>query len=349
MPTEKKIKASIIGASGYTGAELIRILINHPNVEISSLIAERNAGKAIEEIYPHFRNYGLPTVKSLEEENFKNIDVAFCCLPHATTQKVVKELPEDLRIIDLSADFRIYDAKTYEKWYGHEHLAPNLQKEATYGLTEIYKNKIASSRIIACPGCYPTSASIPLAPLVKKGLIELDSIIIDSKTGMTGAGRSVKQNYLFTEVNEGAKAYSVCNHRHMPEIEQTLTEIAQKEVTVHFTPQIIPMSRGILSTIYVKISQGHNLEDLRKELEKTYGSEKFIHILPEGSLPSTRDVKDTNNCHISITQGRTEKTAVIISVIDNLTKGSSGQAVQNMNIMFNLEEDSGLKLVASFP
>lgn len=349
MPSKQKIRVSVIGASGYTGAELIRILLTHPNVEIKHLIAERSAGQTIEAIYSHFRNYDLPAVIRLDEASFNDVDVAFCCLPHATTQEVVKTLPEGLKIIDLSADFRLYDAETYAKWYGHEHLAPELQKDAAYGLTEFYRDKIKQARIVACPGCYPTSAVLPLVPLVKGKLIGLEHIIIDSKTGMTGAGRSAKQANLFTEVNENVKAYAVCQHRHMPEIEQTLTEFAGSDVQVHFTPQVVPMSRGILSSIYVHLNEGVTVDTLRQSLTDFYQQEPFIHILPEGELPTTRDVRDTNHCHISVVPGRSGKTAVIVSVIDNLTKGSSGQAVQNMNLMFGLDEMTGLTYVPAFP
>lgn len=347
--SEEKIKVSIIGASGYTGAELIRILLTHPHVEIKHLIAQRSAGQPIEAIYPHLRFQGLPDVIGIDDADLSDVDVAFCCLPHATTQQVVKTLPSHVKIIDLSADFRLYSTEDYATWYGHEHFAPELQKEAVYGLTEHYREKIKAARLVACPGCYPTCAVLPLVPLVKDGLIDLKNIIIDAKTGMTGAGRSEKQANLFTEMNENIKAYAVCQHRHMPEIEQTLTEFAKDDVEVHFTPQVVPMSRGILSSIYVRLNETVTLEKLHQTMVDFYENEPFVHVLPHGALPTTRDVRDTNNCHIGIAKGRTDKTAVIIAVIDNLTKGSSGQAVQNMNIMFGLDEAAGLHYVPAFP
>lgn len=346
---QKKIKASIIGASGYTGVELIRLLHEHKNVELVHLIAQSNAGQPIGNIYPHLKPFNFPDLIALEEASFEEVDVVFCCLPHATTQEVVKNLPKNVKIIDLSADFRLFDPATYEKWYGHPHQAIELQKEAVYGLTELYREPIKTARIVACPGCYPTGASLPLVPLVRRRLIEHTGIIIDAKSGVSGMGRSLKQGGLFCEANEGVKAYGVCNHRHMPEIEQTLTAAAGKEVQVHFTPQLIPMSRGILSTIYVKLAKDIRTKDLRENLQQHYQDDPFVHILPEDQLPSTRDVYGTNNCIISVVRGRTSGTAVIVSVIDNLTKGSSGQALQNMNVMFGLPEETGLQQVPVFP
>jgi len=344
----KKIKATIIGASGYTGVELIRILLGHPDVEIFQLIAESNAGQPVGAIYPHLKFSDLPDLIKLDAADFSDIDVVFCCLPHATSQAIIKELPTHLKIIDLSADFRLKDIDTYKKWYGNEHAAPDLQKNAAYGLTEIFRDEVKNARIVACPGCYPTGSTLPLYPLIKAGLIETDDIIIDAKTGVTGAGRSVKQNFLYTEVNEGIKAYGVCNHRHMPEIEQSLSLAAGGEdVKINFTPQLAPMNRGILSTIYVKIADGKTIEDLRSHLEETYRNEAFVHI--SDSLPSTMDVFSTNHCIIGLAKGGSGKRAVLVSVIDNLTKGSSGQAVQNMNVMFGLEETTGIAYTAVFP
>lgn len=345
----KKITATIIGASGYTGVELIRVLLNHKNVVIKELIAESNAGNKMGDIYSHLKIYNLPKLIKLSEADFSGVDVIFCCLPHATSQKIIKDLPDNIKIIDLSADFRLHDVETYAKWYGNEHAAPQLQKEAVYGLTELNREQIKGARIVACPGCYPTSATLPLLPLVKNGLIETNDIIIDAKTGVTGAGRSLKQNLLYTEVNEGIKAYSICNHRHMPEMEQTLSEASQSEVKVNFTPQLVPMNRGILSTIYVKTTSANDINKLHETIEKTYKNEPFVHILALGELPSTQDVYSTNHCIIGLAQGTTPNLVVIVSVIDNLTKGSSGQAVQNMNVMFDLNEKEGLEYSPVFP
>jgi N-acetyl-gamma-glutamyl-phosphate reductase len=345
----KKINISIIGASGYTGAELIRLLINHPHVEIASLIADSSAGQPIADIYQHLRPYNLPALIKINSAKWDGIDVVFCCLPHATSQEVIKDLPSHLKVIDLSADFRLYDVEAYKKWYGHEHQAPDLQKNAAYGLSEVYREYIKDARIVACPGCYPTSATLPLYPLLKNKLIESEDIIIDSKSGVTGAGRSAKQANLYTEVNEGIKPYGVCDHRHIPEIEQTLSCAAGADVKVNFTPQLTPMNRGILSTIYVKLKDAATVADLEKALHKAYDKESFVHVLPSGQLPSTRDVYSTNNCIMGVSAGRTDGRAVISSVIDNLTKGASGQAVQNMNIMFGFDEKTGLEFTPVFP
>ncbi len=349
MFMNKKIKACIIGASGYTGAELIRILYNHENVEISALAADRNAGNEMADIYQHLRNKNLPRVVKLNEIDMENIDVVFCCLPHGTTQEVISKLPVHVKVIDLSADFRLYDAGLYEKWYGHPHQAQELQKEVVYGLCEINFEQIKKARVIACPGCYPTSASLPLVPLLEKKAILAEDIIIDAKSGVTGAGRSEKVANLFCEVNEGVKAYGVCNHRHMPEIEQTLSIASGSDVEVSFTPQLIPMSRGILSTIYVKLAKDVTVSDIRKILQNKYKNAPFVDVLPEGQFPSTRDVYSTNSCVIGIANGRTPDRAIIVSVIDNLCKGASGQAVQNMNIMFGLPETAGLEGLPVFP
>lgn len=345
----KKIKAVVIGASGYTGIELIRILLLHPQVEMSYLVADSNAGQPASTIYPHLEPYGLPDLVKLTQVDFSTLDVAFCCLPHATSQEVIRDLPKHLKVIDLSADFRLKDIELYKTWYGNAHAAPELQKEAVYGLTEIYRDAVKKARIVACPGCYPTCATLPLIPLLEEGLIDADDIIIDAKSGITGAGRSAKQAMLFTEINEGTKAYSVCKHRHMPEMEQTLSEVSGQAVTVHFTPQLVPMSRGILSTIYVSLKSGKTVADLHAAMQKRYADEPFVHVLKAGSTPSTRDVHGTNLCLMSVLPAATPKRAVIVSVIDNLTKGSSGQAVQNMNLMFGLDEGMGLEYVTVYP
>ncbi|MDB2414363.1 N-acetyl-gamma-glutamyl-phosphate reductase [Rickettsiales bacterium] len=345
----KNINAVIIGASGYTGVELLRILLNHPFVNIVNLVAESSAGKKIDEIYPHLRGYDLPVIIKLSEISWENIDVAFCCLPHATSQEVIKLLPENIKIIDLSADFRLYDPKTYEQWYGHPHLAPELQEEAVYGLTELFRKTIKESRLVACPGCYPTSALLPLIPLLKNNLISPENIIIDSKSGVTGAGRSAKQTNLFTEVNEGVKAYAVCQHRHMPEIEQILSAVSDDDITVTFSPHLVPMSRGIISTIYVNTQKDVTDTDIKNALIERYNEEEFIDIRDDGILPNTRDVHGTNKCIISVCKGRSANQVVIVSVIDNLAKGSSGQAVQNMNVMFGYPEKTALEFVPTFP
>lgn len=345
----KKINIAIIGASGYTGAELIRLLLTHPNVNISILTGDSKAGMDIGDVYSHLRFKGLPKLISLEQADFSKIDLVFCCLPHGTTQTVISNLPENVRIIDLSADFRLHNAETYKKWYGHAHQALELQKTAIYGLTEHARDKIKNARLVANPGCYPTTSSLPLIPLLAAGLISGESIIIDAKSGVTGAGRSAKQDNLYTEINDGIKAYGIAAHRHAPEIEQNLSIASGKEITVTFTPHLVPMNRGILSTIYVQLSDGKTADDLRTQLGSVYENESFIHVLPSGLAPSTNQVRGTNDCVIGVFADRIPGRAIIVSALDNLVKGASGQAVHNMNVMFGFPEKTGLELTALFP
>jgi N-acetyl-gamma-glutamyl-phosphate reductase len=346
----KKLSVAIIGASGYTGAELIRILLNHKKVEISALIANSNAGQKIEQLYPHLIHYNLPDLKRIEEVDFSKIDAVFGCLPHTTSQETFKKLlPENphLKAFDLSADFRLENPDDYQKWYDHEHIAKDLQPQAVYGLSEIHRNKIKKSNLIACPGCYPTSALLPLIPLLENNLIEKHDIIIDSHSGTSGAGRSVKQGNLFCEVNESVKAYSVGKHRHMGEIEQELSKAAKAEITIDFTPHLLPINRGIISTIYAKINPKFSVADIQNCLETKYAHEPFVRVI-EGE-PNIKDVVATNFCVMSVKKARTADKVIIVSVIDNLCKGASGQAVQNMNIVFGFEEKEGLELAPLFP
>lgn len=344
-----KQRIAIIGASGYTGAELIRLLLGHPYVEIKQLTADSQAGKSMREVYPHLDFAGLPDLIPLSEINYQEIDVAFCCLPHGTTQKVIAAIPQHVKVIDLSADFRLADINTYAQWYGHEHMAPDLQKEAVYGLTEHNRDKIKNARLVANPGCYPTSAQLPLVPLLREKLVLADNIIIDAKSGVTGAGRAAKQAMLFTEVNDGINAYGIGAHRHAPEIEQGLTIASGKPVIVNFTPHLMPMNRGILSTIYVTLEQGSAVQDIEDALHKAYAGEYFVRIAAKGVTPSTHMVRGTNFCLIGVFKDRLPGRAIIVSVIDNLVKGASGQAVQNMNLMCGFPESMSLRNLAVFP
>jgi N-acetyl-gamma-glutamyl-phosphate reductase len=345
-----KLKIAIIGASGYTGAELIRILLNHKKVEISALVANSNAGQKIEQLYPHLIHYNLPDLKKLEEVDFSKIDAVFGCLPHTTSQETfAKIFPANphLKIFDLSADFRLENPADYQKWYEHEHIAQDLQPQAIYGLSEIHRNKIKKSNLIACPGCYPTSALLPLIPLLENNLIETHDIIIDSKSGTSGAGRSLKQGNLFCEVNESVKAYSIGKHRHIGEIEQELSKAAKTSVEIDFTPHLLPINRGIISTIYAKINPKFSVADIQNCLETKYSDEAFVRVI--SGEPNIKDVVGTNFCMIAAKKARSENKVIIVSVIDNLCKGASGQAVQNLNIVFGFDEKEGLELAPIFP
>jgi N-acetyl-gamma-glutamyl-phosphate reductase len=346
---ENGVRIAILGASGYTGAELLRLLAAHPRIEVTALTAERSAGKAIEEVFPHLWGRALPRLVKNEDVDWSLVDFVFCALPHGTTQEVIARLPGHLRVCDLSADFRLADAETYAKWYGHAHRAPELQREAVYGLTELYRAALGNARLVANPGCYPTAAQLPLVPLVQEALIDADDIVIDAKSGVTGAGREAKQTSLFAEVAEGINAYGVASHRHAPEIEQGLSAAAGRPIIVNFTPHLMPMNRGILSTIYVRLAKGATLGDLRRTLERAYAGEPFVRVLPEGMLPNTRQVRGTNRCLIGLSKDRVSGRAILVSVIDNLVKGASGQAVQNMNAMLGLDETVGLAAEPLFP
>src|SRR6266487_3385476 len=348
-----KTRIAVLGASGYTGAELLRLLIRHPRVEIALLTADRRAGQHMGDVFPQFSPYALPQLVSLEGLDWTTagIDLVFCALPHATTQKVVKELltkAPKTRVVDLSADFRLAVPAAYARWYGHEHHAPELQKEAVYGLSEIYRSSIKSARLVANPGCYTTCAELALIPLLRAKAIDPDEIVIDAKSGLTGAGRAAKEEMLFSEVSEGFHAYGVGRHRHMAELDQEFSKAAGRTVTVSFTPHLVPMNRGIFSTIYVR-GLKTSAEALHAILSKSYAAEPFVHVLPFGEMPHTRHVRGSNMIFIGLANDRVEARAIICAALDNLTKGASGQAVQNMNLMLGFPETLGLEQVALFP
>jgi N-acetyl-gamma-glutamyl-phosphate reductase len=349
MATANKLKVGILGASGYTGAELLRLLARHPGIDIRLLTADRQAGRPLGEIFPHLGALDLPVPIKLAEADWSKLDLVFCCLPHGTSQEVIAGLPRELKIVDLSADFRLADVETYAQWYGHAHQAPQLQKEAVYGLTELARAAVAKARLVANPGCYPTSAQLPLVPLIEAGEISAEDIIIDAKSGVSGAGRDAKQQNLYAEITEGIHAYGIASHRHAPEIEQGLSQAAGRPVTVNFTPHLMPMSRGILSSIYVRLANGSTVDDLRRTLETRYAGEAFVRVLPAGQSPQTRHVRGSNHCLIGLFADRVPGRAILLSVIDNLVKGASGQAVQNMNLMAGLPETTGLEQEPLFP
>lgn len=339
-------KVAILGASGYTGAELVRLIATHEGLEIAALSADRKAGMDMADVFPFLRHLTLPKLQKIDEIDFSGIDLCFCALPHATTQQVVSALPRTLRIVDLSADFRLRDPAAYERWYGQPHAALDLQAEAVYGLTEFYREKITTARLVAGTGCNAATGQYALRPLISKGCIDLDDILIDLKAGVSGAGRSLKENLLHAELSGGTHSYSAGGkHRHLGEFDQEFSALAGRPVLVQFTPHLLPMNRGILATVYVK----GDPKVVHETLATAYAAEPFLKVLPFGALPSTRDIAGSNYCHIGVTGDRIPGRTVVIAVLDNLTKGSSGQAIQNANLMLGLPETQGLLLAPVFP
>jgi N-acetyl-gamma-glutamyl-phosphate reductase len=348
----KKIRIGVIGASGYTGADLVRLAITHPAMEIVALTANTHAGKTVAEVFPHLAFVDVPRLTTVEEADWSKVEAVFSGLPHGTTQEIAKAVlaaNPKAKFIDMSADFRLRDPATYRTWYGKDHIALDLQKEAVYGLTEHNRKAIAKARIVACPGCYPTAALLALLPPVAKGAIEVSDVVIDAKSGVSGAGRTLKQSSLFSEAGEGLSPYSVASHRHAPEIEQELSAVAGRPLIVNFTPHLIPMSRGELVTCYVRLSRAMTADGLRTLLSDAYRDEPFVKIAPAGVLPQTQNVRGSNYAQIGVVADRIPGRAIVISVIDNLVKGSAGQAIQNFNLMYGLEETAGLMQQPLFP
>ncbi len=344
-----KITVAVIGASGYSGLELVRLLSQHPQVKITVVTSERYARQPLDRLFPSL----LPRLNILleplqPEKIVKKADFIFTALPHKEAMEVMPFFMQSKkRVVDLSADFRFKDRRLYEKWY-QKHSAPELLASAVYGLPELNRAKIKAARLVANPGCYPTSALIPLLPLVQEGLIAPGGIIVDSKSGVSGAGRSANVTSLFCEVSESFKAYSVSNHRHQPEIEEQLSLAAHKPLSITFVPHLVPMNRGILSTIYADLKKPLSLDEVRAVFKKYYEKEKFVRIFPEGMLPQTGWVRGSNYCDVGFVLAGKKK-LIIISAIDNLVKGAAGQAVQNMNIMLGFKEETALEQIALYP
>ncbi len=337
---------AILGASGYTGAELVRLLSTHPTMRIKALSADRKSGLSMPEVFPFLRHLTLPTLCKIEEIDFSRIDLCFCALPHATTQSVIADLPKTLKIVDLSADFRLRDPVAYQKWYGQPHTQPELQAEAVYGLTEFYRELIKGARLVAGTGCNAAAAQYAISPLIEAGIIDLDRIAIDLKAGVSGAGRSLKENLLFAELSEGTHTYSAGGkHRHLGEFDQEFSKLAGRPVTVQFTPHLVPMNRGILATVWL---DGDPVA-IHQALSARYANEPFLKVLPFGTLPSTRDIRGSNYVHLGVIGDRMPNRTVVVSVLDNLTKGSSGQAIQNANLMLGNDETAGLLMAPLFP
>ena len=337
---------AILGASGYTGAELVRLIASHPDLRIAALSADRKAGLAMAEVFPFLRHLDLPKLVKIDEIDFSTVDLCFCALPHATTQAVILKLPRGLKIVDLSADFRLRDPAEYQKWYGQPHMAPELQAEAVYGLTEFYRTEIRAARLVAGTGCNAAAGQFALRPLISAGVIDLDEIVIDLKAGVSGAGRSLKENLLHAELSGGTMAYAAGGtHRHLGEFDQEFSKLAGRNVKVQFTPHLLPMNRGILVTCYLRGDPAM----IHQVLREAYAAEPFLRVLPFGALPSTRDIGGSNFCDIGVIGDRLPGRALVVAVLDNLTKGSSGQALQNANLMLGLPETAGLMLAPIFP
>jgi N-acetyl-gamma-glutamyl-phosphate reductase len=336
---------AILGASGYTGAELVRLIATHPHLRPVALAADRKAGQALGQVFPHLRHLDLPTLTTIGSIDFSSVELAFCALPHATSQEVIAGLPRNLKIVDLSADFRLRDPAAYARWYGRAHQAPDLQAEAAYGLTEFYREEIRAARLVAGTGCNAAAGLYALLPLVRAGVVDTDEIIIDLVTGISGAGRAPKEEMLHAETSEGIHAYSIARHRHLGGFDQEFSRAAGRPVEVTFTPHLAPMNRGILVTAYVRGEP----KAIHATLAEAYGSEPFLVVLPYGEAPATRHVRGSNYVHLGVVADRRPGRAMVFSALDNLAKGSSGQALQNANLMLGLPETMGLEAAPLFP
>ncbi len=342
--------AVILGASGYTGAEAVRLILSHPKLELAALTGHSRAGQAYGEIYPNYAHLDLPDLVTVDEVDWSGVDVAFACLPHGASQETIAKVIDKVdTIIDLSADFRLKDPALYEATYGRPHEFHDLLDTAVYGLTEYAREDLKGAKLVACPGCYPTCSLLALLPALDAEMIDPLNIIIDAKSGVTGAGRKALASLSFSEVSDGAHAYGVATHRHAPEIDQMLSHVSGEDVTVSFTPHLIPMNRGMIATCYVALADGVSIGDLRSAYKTRYDDEPFIHVEEEGVAPQTRHIRASNHCRIGIFADRRPGRAIIISVIDNLTKGSSGQAIQNYNAVQGWDETLGLTMQPVFP
>lgn len=337
---------AILGASGYTGAELIRLISQHPLMQITALGAHSKAGQSLAQVFPHLRHLDLPALVKIDQIDFDGIDLCFCALPHKTSQEVIAALPGDLKIVDLSADFRLRDPEAYAQWYGNPHRALAQQAEAVYGLTEFYREDIKAARLVAGTGCNAATGQFALRPLIAAGVIDLDDIILDLKCAVSGAGRALKENLLHAELSEGYHGYAVGGtHRHLGEFDQEFAAVAGRDIKVQFTPHLMPANRGILATCYLK-GEAPVVYDT---LASAYANEPFIKVLPFGETPSTHHVRGSNFCHIGVTADRISGRVIVIAALDNLTKGSSGQALQNANLMLHIPETEGLLMAPLFP
>ncbi|MEO0388869.1 MAG: N-acetyl-gamma-glutamyl-phosphate reductase [Pseudomonadota bacterium] len=341
----REARIAVLGASGYAGAELVRLIVGHPGLRVGALAADRRAGAAMGDVYPHLRHLDLPVIQRIEDIDFSSIDLAFCALPHATTQEVVSGLPRDLKIVDLSADFRLRDAEAYATWYGRPHQAPGLQAEAVYGLTEVYRDAIRSARLVAGTGCNAITGLLPILPGLRDRVLDPDDIVISLATGVSGAGRGAKEAMLHAEVSEGFHPYALTGHRHIAEFEQEFSAAAGQPVTCTFLPHLLPQNRGILASCFVK----GDANAIHESLVSAYKDEPFVGVWPFGTAPGTRHVRGSNLALLGVVADRRPGRAIVFAATDNLLKGASGQAVQNANLMLGFAETDGLPSVALFP
>ncbi len=341
------LKVGIVGGTGYTGVELLRLLVHHPKVSLSVITSRSEAGVEVSELFPSLR--GMVELKFVDPSGAEldSCDVVFFATPNGIAMQQAKTLLDaGVRVIDLAADFRLKDAATWEKWYGMPHASPQLLSEAVYGLPEINRDKIRQAQLVANPGCYPTAVQLGFLPLIEAGVVDEEHLIADAKSGVSGAGRKAEIDTLFGETSDNFKAYGVSGHRHWPEIRQGLADVAGKEVGLIFVPHLTPMIRGIHATLYARLTREVEVQAL---FEKRYAAEEFVDVLPPGSHPDTRSVRGANFCRIAVHRPQNGDTVVVLSVIDNLVKGAAGQAVQNMNIMFEFPESAGLHHAALLP
>ena len=336
------LNIAIAGATGYVGLELIRILLKHPKAKIVYLCAQKSIGKSISFFEKRIKKKNLPKISKIEKINWSKVNILFTALPNGEAQKIAKQIPNNIKLIDLSADFRLNSSKLYKKWYGINHSCKNLIKKSIYAITEFSRQKLYNYNIIACPGCYPTSVQLPLLPLVQKRMININNIIIDSKSGYSGAGKDIKKKFPIKNLFDSVSAYGVGFHRHLAEIDQELSRVSKKKINVTFTPHLIPMFRGILSTIYLETNRNNNAKKIYNFLKKYHKNNFFVKVAKFNSPIGTSDVMNTNYCKISVFNDRKKSQVIIISTLDNLIKGASGQAVQNMNVACKLKETMGL-------
>ena len=344
------IKVGVVGGTGYTGVELLRLLARHPGVELTAITSRGEAGMAVSDMFPSLRRRVNLKFVTPQDAALENCDAVFFATPNGIAMKQAAELvAAGVRVIDLAADFRIRDIAEWQKWYGMEHAAPALVAEAVYGLPEVNREQIRGARVLANPGCYPTAVQLGFLPLIEAGLVDIEHLIADAKSGVSGAGRKAEVHTLFPEAADSFKAYGVPGHRHLPEIRQGLSVAAGQQVGLTFVPHLTPMIRGIHATLYGRLKPGVDASDLQGLYEKRYAGEAFVDVMPAGSHPETRSVRASNLCRIAVHRPQGGDTVVVLSVIDNLVKGAAGQAIQNLNIMFGFDEEAGLDIVPVSP